>query len=193
MSRILPLAFSSFVSMALFAIVVRGYVPTPDGVSEQTKSLESALITNAIATADDSDATAKIRTVSLEPSPSYHHSLSKPIEVSARQFDRLVWNRGLVLVKFGADWCGPCRKVVPELSQLAADNAGKLTVLTVDVDKEQRLADKHNVGPIPRMLLFRNGVQIDHWTGYQSAGEMQRGIDRAIASTPKGKVQANPF
>ncbi len=189
MPRILALAFSSFVSLALLVAVMRGYVTSPAGFSEPPGNLDSAIVTNAVATAEDA---AAIESVSFEATPSYQRT-ARPIDVTARQFDRLVWNNGLVLVKFGADWCGPCRKVVPELEQLATDNAGKLTVLTVDVDKERRLADKHNVGPIPRLLLFRNGVQIDHWTGYQSARQMQKGIDRAIAAEPKGKVQGNPF
>ncbi len=189
MPRILALAFSSFISLALLVaiMIMRGYVASPFDLPE---NLDSDLVTNAFATAEDT--AAAIGPVSLEATPSYHQRTARPIDVTARQFDRLVWN-GLVLVKFGADWCGPCRKVVPQLEQLAADNAGKLTVLTVDVDKEKRLADQHNVGPIPRLLLFRDGVQIDHWTGYQSAAQMQKGIDRAIASEPKGKVQVNPF
>jgi len=191
MSRILALALSSIVSLGLLVVVIRGYVPSPTDLTNPPADLDSALVTNAVATASDSAAT--IEPVSLEATPSYHRPAARPIEVSERQFNRLVWNRGLVLVKFGADWCGPCRKVVPELERLAADNAGKVTVLTVDVDQERRLADKHNVGSIHRLLLFRNGVQIDHWTGYQTAGKMQKGIDRAIASEPKGKVQANPF
>lgn len=191
MPRILALAFSSFVSLGLLVAVTRGYVPVPAGSTVVTDDLDSSLVTNAISSDEDTD--AAIASVSFKPKTSYSRPAAKPIDVSARQFDQLVWKRGLVLVKFGADWCGPCRKVVPELEQLAADNAGKLTVLTVDVDKERRLADKHSVGPIPRLLLFRNGVQIDHWTGYQSAARMQEGIDRAIASEPRGKVQANPF
>jgi thioredoxin 1 len=168
---------------------MRGYLTSPADLTEPPANLDSGLVTNAVATAEDA---AAIESVSFEATPSYQRT-ARPIDVTARQFDRLLWNNGLVLVKFGADWCGPCRKVVPQLEQLAADNTGKLTVLTVDVDKERRLADKHNVGPIPRLLLFRNGVQIDHWTGYQSARQMQKGIDRAIASEPKGKVQGNPF
>lgn len=191
MARIISFAFSSCVSLVLLVIVIRGYSTLPTDIAELRKNTEVVAATEAVESATTTDI---VEVASLRPKrPINQRSHPSPIEVTARQFDRLVWERGLVLVKFGADWCGPCRKVEAELDQLAADNAGRLTVLTVDVDKEPKLADKHNVGSIPRLLLFRNGVQIDHWTGFQSAQQMQTGIDKAIDAEPKGKIQANPF
>lgn len=190
MSRILAFAFSSLVAFILLVAVTQSLIPTRTGVQEQP-STHAALVTDAPGVVESVDVDAE--PVSYETTPSHLHPPARPIEVSERQFDRLIWDKGLVLVKFGADWCGPCRKVVPELQRIAEQNTGKLTVLTVDVDKERRLAEKHNVGSIPRLLLFRNGAQIDDWTGYQSAAQIQQGIERAIASQPKGRIQSNPF
>jgi thioredoxin 1 len=124
-------------------------------------------------------------------SPAGHAATGRPIDVSERQFDRLA-SRGLVLVKFGAEWCPPCRMIVPELERLAADN-GALTVLTVDVDREKRLKARHGVGSIPRMILFRDGEQIDSWVGFEYSHQMQARINRARPPAPAGKVQSNPF
>jgi thioredoxin 1 len=186
-SRILVLALSCCLSFGLLVVIaMRSNVFLPGQFSRTSAQLEP------VPPATVAESVPRIATVSLEPTPGYV-PVARPIDVLERQFDRLV-SRGLVLVKFGADWCGPCRRIVPELEQLASHNAGDLTVLTVDVDKEKRLAKRHGVGPIPQMILFYDGKAIDDWTGFSPASRMQLIIDNARAeSAAKGEILANPF
>ena len=62
-----------------------------------------------------------------------------------------------MLVKFGAPWCGPCRRVDSELDTIASQNAGHVTVLRINVDEEPELAQKYKVSSIPRLFLFHQG------------------------------------
>ena len=62
-----------------------------------------------------------------------------------------------VVVDFWAAWCGPCRMVAPEVEALAAEHAGKLKVVKVDVDANPSVAARYGIMGIPMIGLFRDG------------------------------------
>ena len=64
----------------------------------------------------------------------------------------------LVLVDFWAAWCAPCKIVSPTLEQLARDQAGKLKLVKVDVDKNPATAAQFNVRSIPTMIMLMCGA-----------------------------------
>lgn len=86
-------------------------------------------------------------------------------------FDRLI-AKGVVVVDFGATWCGPCQMLKGQLDQVAAAHPDKVTVLRVDVDAHPDLAKRFNVDPIPELVLFRDGKQADMHIGVQSADQL---------------------
>ncbi len=79
-----------------------------------------------------------------------------------------------VLVKFGAPWCGPCRMLDGELSQLA--DSGPARVVKIDVDSAPKLARHYGVSSIPRLLLFKNGKVVGDRTGYATAQDLRSWI-----------------
>ena len=62
-----------------------------------------------------------------------------------------------VLLEFGAEWCGPCRQVAPELEALASELAGKAKVVTVDIDRSPLLAQQMRVQSVPTFVVFHQG------------------------------------
>ncbi|MCL4107061.1 UNVERIFIED_CONTAM: hypothetical protein GTU68_050292 [Idotea baltica] len=79
---------------------------------------------------------------------------------------------GIVLVDFWATWCGPCVGLAPELEKLAAEHAGAITIVKVDVDKAEELAQEFGVSSIPDMRVFKGGEQIDAMVGGRSAEDI---------------------
>ncbi|WP_372791127.1 thioredoxin [Paraconexibacter sp.] len=70
-----------------------------------------------------------------------------------------------VLVDFWAPWCGPCRIIAPALQQLAAQHAGRVKVVKVNIDEEPALASRFGVASIPTMVVIRGGAEVDRIVG----------------------------
>jgi len=62
-----------------------------------------------------------------------------------------------VLIDFHADWCGPCKMQSPILTELKNELGDALTIVKIDVDNNQALAQKLGVQSIPTLMIFQQG------------------------------------
>jgi thioredoxin 1 len=90
-------------------------------------------------------------------------------------------HKGLVIVDFWATWCGPCHMVAPIMEQLATEHSGKVKVLKVDVDANQRTAMRFNVRSIPSILFFKNGQHVDTVIGAVPKATLEGKIKQHLA------------
>jgi len=80
-------------------------------------------------------------------------------------FKKIINSKTPVLVDFFADWCGPCKMLAPILEQVKQELEEGVKVIKIDVDKNQRLANKYQVRGVPTMLLFKDGKQVWRQSG----------------------------
>ena len=81
--------------------------------------------------------------------------------VSGYNFDDTVLKSELpVLVDFWAEWCPPCRKLTPIITDIASETEGMVKVVKVNVDEAQELAMQYNVMSIPTMYVFKSGQPV---------------------------------
>ena len=96
------------------------------------------------------------------------------LHLDRESFDRLVGEKEKpLLVDFWATWCGPCRKLAPELEALAEEHP-EIVVGKIDVDREPELAAKMMVDSIPALFLFRNGKPEKRLVGYMDKETLVR-------------------
>lgn len=72
-----------------------------------------------------------------------------------------------ILVDFWADWCEPCKTLIPVLHKLAEDMAGQFVLAKVNADQEQALAQKYGVRSLPTVKLFYRGEVVEEFSGAQ--------------------------
>jgi len=85
-----------------------------------------------------------------------------------------------VIVDFWAPWCGPCKTLGPALEKAVTDARGKVRLVKVDVDQNQRLAAQMRVQSIPAVFAFVGGQPVDGFMGAQSPAQIKAFVDRLI-------------
>jgi thioredoxin 1 len=79
----------------------------------------------------------------------------------------VIEEKGVVVVDFYADWCGPCRMTAPIVDELSQQLTG-IKFVKVNVDENPDLASQYQIFSIPTFLIFKNGEVISSLVGVQS-------------------------
>jgi thioredoxin 1 len=88
--------------------------------------------------------------------------------IQGSQFEEQVLKSNLpVMVEFGATWCGPCKRMEPELEKLVLKWKGRMRLVHIDVDESSDLAVSMNVMSVPTVILFVDGEIRQRAMGYQ--------------------------
>jgi len=117
--------------------------------------------------------------------------MSQPnmIAVTDAGFDSQVLNAsGAVLVKFEAEWCGPCKAMKPMIEEIAATYDGRLTVATLDIDQNNQTPYKLGVRGVPTVMLFKDGKVVGQKVGLPRKADLVALIESQLASQGASKV-----
>ena len=85
-----------------------------------------------------------------------------------------------VLVDFWAEWCGPCKQLLPTIDEIANDYENKVIIGKVNVDENQSLAMDYGIRGIPNLLIFKKGKVQKQIVGNVAKSELSSALDELI-------------
>ena len=114
-------------------------------------------------------------------------------EATAKNFASAVIEKSretLVLVDFWADWCAPCRMLMPVLAALATEYSGKIQLVKVNSDKEPQLATEYGVRSLPTVKFFKAGQVVDEFMGVLPEQAVREYIERNLDRPADHQIRA---
>lgn len=91
-----------------------------------------------------------------------------------------------VLVDFWADWCAPCRMLMPILAKLAEEFGGRFILAKVNTEEQQSLAADYGIRSLPTVQLFQSGAPVDQFMGALPEPEIRAFLERYMPRESDG-------
>ena len=100
------------------------------------------------------------------------------METSAKQsFGELINGSKPVLVDFSAEWCGPCKMMPPILKEVKDKLGDKVTIVTLDIDRNPKVAAAYGIQSVPTLIVFREGQIKWRQSGVTRADQLKSVLD----------------
>lgn len=88
--------------------------------------------------------------------------------------------KGVTLVDFYADWCGPCKMIAPIIEDLSEEYKGKANIVKVNVDNVQDVAAEFGIQSIPTLLVFKDSKVVGKAVGYKPKATLVNAVEAAL-------------
>lgn len=98
---------------------------------------------------------------------------------SMAEFNQII-SKGVTLVDFYADWCGPCKMIAPIIEDLSEEYKGKANIVKVNVDNIQDVAAAYGIQSIPTLLVFKDNKVVGKAVGYKPKNTLVSAIEAAL-------------
>ena len=113
----------------------------------------------------------------------------RPLELTARNFDRHVSNSDLpILVDFWAPWCGPCRTMAPVIAEAARVLAPNVRVAKLNTEDEPAIAARYAIRSIPTLAIFLRGALLQQQAGAIPLPQLLAWVRAAVPNTGRGQA-----
>ena len=101
------------------------------------------------------------------------------LSINKDQFQKeVIEKKGLVMVDFYADWCGPCKLTSPIIEELSEEHKD-VSFVKVNVDNNQELASQYSVFSIPTFIVFKDGKLATQFVGAMGKEGFEEQLNKA--------------
>ena len=97
----------------------------------------------------------------------------------------------LVLVNFGAPWCGLCRLINPIIRSYDAQWNGKIKLVGVNADENLKLANTYRLKSLPTLLLFAGGKVVERLEGFHSRDDFHKSLEAMLCHRGSRVVESS--
>lgn len=101
-------------------------------------------------------------------------------KISEKEF-RQETEKGICVVDFSAQWCGPCHMMEPVLEQISEELVVKIRFFNVDVDQNMSLAQEYMITNIPALLVLKDGKKERMLVGFMPKEELKKELEVYLA------------
>ena len=111
------------------------------------------------------------------------------VTLTAANFESVVIDGSFdrpVLVDFWADWCAPCRMLMPILAKLAEEYRGQFILGKLNTEEERALAAQFGIRSLPTIQIFRDGRPVDQFMGALPESQIREFLDRHLPRASDG-------
>ena len=106
--------------------------------------------------------------------------MSDVIQLNSENFDDFILNgKKPAVVDFSAEWCGPCKRLIPLIEEIAGEYKDRIYLCQIDIDEADEVAARYQITTIPSILFFKNGEVIERIFGLISK---QNVVEKIISS-----------
>jgi thioredoxin 1 len=101
--------------------------------------------------------------------------------ISSQEFNKeVVSYKGVSLVDFYADWCGPCKMIAPAIEELEKEMVSKAKVFKLNIDQSPDVASTFGVMSIPTLIIFKDGKVVEKIVGAQPKNILKNKLEQYI-------------
>lgn len=85
-----------------------------------------------------------------------------------------------VLVDFYATWCGPCKKQLPIMDEMAKEFSGKVRVAKMNVEDGKVKSAEFGISSIPALLVFKDGKVVEQLVGLHTQTQLSGIVNKYL-------------
>lgn len=108
------------------------------------------------------------------------HQYNMEINITEENFNQVLAENPVVMVDFGATWCGPCKALAPVVEEIAAEYEGRAAICKADVEECPTIAAQFRIRNVPTVLFFKNGEPKDKSVGLVQKSTLTEKLDALL-------------
>lgn len=97
------------------------------------------------------------------------------------EYTALIKSDELVFIDFYAPWCGPCRKMMPDIDELQIEYKQKVRVVKINVDASKKLIKELRVASVPYLVMYKNGHKVYEHFGLKQKTDLEKVFQKHIS------------